>query len=71
MDLEILTTLFLGASYIGILLVSFTYYSKSIWVMNVEPPETLVIIESIVYKSNGFAIGSVEPNIFGILIIYP
>jgi len=24
--------------------------------MNVEPPETLVIIESIVYKSNGFAI---------------
>ena len=31
-------------------------YSKSIWVMNVKPPETLVIIESIVYKSNGFAI---------------
>jgi hypothetical protein len=26
--------------------------------MNVEPPKTLVIIESIVYKSNGFAIGS-------------
>jgi len=25
--------------------------------MNVEPPETFVIIESIVYKSNGFAIG--------------
>ncbi|WP_333351797.1 hypothetical protein [Microcoleus sp. B3-A4] len=24
--------------------------------MNVEPPETLVLIESIVYKSNGFAI---------------
>ena len=24
--------------------------------MNVEPPRTLVIIESIVYKSNGFAI---------------
>ena len=24
--------------------------------MNVEPPEMLVIIESIVYKSNGFAI---------------
>jgi hypothetical protein len=24
--------------------------------MNVEPPETLVIIESLVYKSNGFAI---------------
>jgi hypothetical protein len=24
--------------------------------MNVEPPETLVIIESILYKSNGFAI---------------
>jgi hypothetical protein len=24
--------------------------------MNVEPPETLAIIESIVYKSNGFAI---------------
>jgi hypothetical protein len=24
--------------------------------MNVEPPETLVIIESIVSKSNGFAI---------------
>jgi hypothetical protein len=24
--------------------------------MNVEPPETLVIIESMVYKSNGFAI---------------
>ena len=24
--------------------------------MNVEPPETLVIMESIVYKSNGFAI---------------
>jgi len=24
--------------------------------MNIEPPETLVIIESIVYKSNGFAI---------------
>jgi hypothetical protein len=24
--------------------------------MNVEPPETLVIVESIVYKSNGFAI---------------
>ena len=24
--------------------------------MNVEPPETLVVIESIVYKSNGFAI---------------
>ena len=24
--------------------------------MNVEPPETLVIIEAIVYKSNGFAI---------------
>ena len=24
--------------------------------MNVELPETLVIIESIVYKSNGFAI---------------
>ena len=24
--------------------------------MNVEPPETLVIIESIVYKSNGFPI---------------
>ncbi len=33
-----------------------SFYSKSIWVMNVEPPETLVIIESIVYKSNGFAI---------------
>ena len=31
-------------------------YSKSILVMNVEPFETLVIIESIVYKSNGFAI---------------
>ena len=27
--------------------------------MNVEPPETLVIIESIVYKSNGFAIAVV------------
>jgi hypothetical protein len=27
--------------------------------MNVEPPETLVIIESIVYKSNGFAIDGV------------
>jgi hypothetical protein len=26
--------------------------------MNVEPPETLVIIDSIVYKSNGFAIVS-------------
>jgi len=26
--------------------------------MNVEPPETLAIIESIVYKSNGFAISS-------------
>src|SRR5919202_7064183 len=26
--------------------------------MNVELPETLVIIESIVYKSNGFAIGN-------------
>jgi len=26
--------------------------------MNVEPPETLVIIESIVYKSNGFAIAT-------------
>lgn len=25
--------------------------------MNVELPETLVLIESIVYKSNGFAIG--------------
>jgi len=24
--------------------------------MNVEPPETLVLIESILYKSNGFAI---------------
>jgi len=24
--------------------------------MNVEPPETFAIIESIVYKSNGFAI---------------
>jgi len=24
--------------------------------MNVEPPETLAIIDSIVYKSNGFAI---------------
>ncbi len=24
--------------------------------MNVEPPETLMILESIVYKSNGFAI---------------
>jgi len=30
--------------------------------MNVEPPETLVIIESIVYKSNGFAISL--PNHF-------
>jgi hypothetical protein len=29
--------------------------SKSIWVMNVEPPETLMILELIVYKSNGFA----------------
>jgi hypothetical protein len=28
--------------------------------MNVEPPETLVIIESIVYKSNGFAIAKIE-----------
>jgi hypothetical protein len=28
--------------------------------MNVELPETLVIIESIVYKSNGFAIGAVS-----------
>ena len=27
--------------------------------MNVEPPETLVIIESIVYKSNGFAISRI------------
>jgi hypothetical protein len=34
------------------------YYSKSIWVMNVELPETLVLIESIVYKSNGFAIAT-------------
>jgi hypothetical protein len=24
--------------------------------MNVESPETLVIVESIIYKSNGFAI---------------
>jgi hypothetical protein len=31
--------------------------------MNVEPPETFVIIESIVYKSNGFAIyGTVAPQ---------
>jgi hypothetical protein len=31
--------------------------------MNVEPPETFVIIESIVYKSNGFAIyGAVAPQ---------
>src|SRR4028118_2251809 len=28
--------------------------------MNVEPPGTLVIIESIVYKSNGFAIEEVS-----------
>jgi len=28
--------------------------------MNVEPPETLVIIESILYKSNGFAIADEE-----------
>jgi len=30
--------------------------------MNVEPPETLVIIESIVYKSNGFAIQADRRN---------
>ena len=29
--------------------------------MNVEPPETLAIIESIVYKSNGFAISGACP----------
>ena len=28
--------------------------------MNVEPPETLVIIESMVYKSNGFAIYTID-----------
>ena len=28
--------------------------------MNVEPPETFVIIESIVYKSNGFAISVMQ-----------
>ena len=28
--------------------------------MNVEPPETLVIIDSIVYKSNGFAISILD-----------
>jgi hypothetical protein len=28
--------------------------------MNVEPPETFVIIESIVYKSNGFAIALID-----------
>jgi hypothetical protein len=28
--------------------------------MNVEPPETLVIIELIVYKSNGFAISTTK-----------
>jgi len=28
--------------------------------MNVEPPGTLVLIESIVYKSNGFAISIKE-----------
>ncbi|MEG5067615.1 hypothetical protein QUB33_29060 [Microcoleus sp. B3-A4] len=28
--------------------------------MNVEPPEMLAIIESIVYKSNGFAIEKLE-----------
>jgi hypothetical protein len=32
--------------------------------MNVEPPETLVLIESIVYKSNGFAIGTGYRNSF-------
>jgi len=29
--------------------------------MNVEPPEMLVIIESIAYKSNGFAITFTPP----------
>ena len=28
--------------------------------MNVEPPETLMILEAIVYKSNGFAIETVS-----------
>ena len=34
--------------------------------MNVEPPETLVIIESIVYKSNGFAIREFIMRHFGL-----
>ena len=32
--------------------------------MNVEPPGTLVLIESIVYKSNGFAIDGMCFQIF-------
>jgi hypothetical protein len=35
--------------------------------MNVEPPETLVSIESIVYKSNGFAIGLMLVVLFEII----
>ncbi len=39
--------------------------------MNVEPPETFAIIESIVYKSNGFAIDSSTLKIPGnILLIF-
>ncbi len=39
--------------------------------MNVEPPETFAIIESIVYKSNGFAIDSSSLKIPGnILLIF-
>jgi SRSO17 transposase len=35
--------------------------------VNVEPPETLAIVESIVYKSNGFAIdGLTFPLMFEI-----
>ena len=36
--------------------------------MNVEPPETLVSIESIVYKSNGFAIESQRVKVFNVLV---
>jgi hypothetical protein len=38
--------------------------------MNVEPPETLVIIESIVYESNGFAIEPPETLVIIESIVY-
>ncbi|MEG3966262.1 MULTISPECIES: hypothetical protein [unclassified Microcoleus] len=38
--------------------------------MNVEQPETVVMIESIVYKSNGFAIEEARQNLIEALELF-